>query len=415
METKYFKRNSIFPNALDQIDADTKIIVVIPAFKENNLLHTLRSLLDCEAPSCRVEVIVVNNLPMGSDSSAISEQHLLNADIVALSSLNSFLKFLPLAAFELPVDSFGAGLARKIGMDLAANRFFNIGRYDGVIVSLDADCFVQSNYFVEIEKCFLMKSISGATLYFEHPLEGDLPLLNYAAITQYELHLRYFNLMLRLIHFPKAFHTVGSSFAVRADAYVKAGGMTKKIAGEDFYFIQKLLSLGGYCDLLSTTVYPSARVSSRVLFGTGAAVTKFVDEEASDFYTFNPYSFLFLKKLFSNASCFYEVSSDSWEDIISGFDESLLNFICVSDLLDELKKLKANCSNLKVFQKRFFSIVDSLWVVRYLNFAHEGYLSKVPIFEAANLYLQFAGKYSQKEDVKSLLILFRQIERNSFD
>ncbi len=34
---------------------------------------------------------------------------------------------------------------------------------------------------------------------------------------------------------------VGSALAVKALQYVKAGGMNRKQAGEDFYFVQKLV------------------------------------------------------------------------------------------------------------------------------------------------------------------------------
>jgi len=42
--------------------------------------------------------------------------------------------------------------------------------------------------------------------------------------------------------------------------------MNRKQAGEDFYFIQKLMPLGGYFALNSTAIYPSPRESSRVPF-----------------------------------------------------------------------------------------------------------------------------------------------------
>ena len=54
--------------------------------------------------------------------------------------------------------------------------------------------------------------------------------------------------------------------AVKALPYVKAGGMNRRQAGEDFYFIQKLVPSGGYFSLNSTTVYPSPRASDQGSF-----------------------------------------------------------------------------------------------------------------------------------------------------
>ena len=49
-----------------------------------------------------------------------------------------------------PVSKWGVGLARKTGMDEAVRRFNSINRPDGVILNIDADCTVDSNYFIEI-------------------------------------------------------------------------------------------------------------------------------------------------------------------------------------------------------------------------------------------------------------------------
>jgi len=39
---------------------------------------------------------------------------------------------------------------------------------------------------------------------------------------------------------PYAYHTIGSAFACRAEAYIAAGGMNRRHAAEDFYFLQQL-------------------------------------------------------------------------------------------------------------------------------------------------------------------------------
>jgi hypothetical protein len=46
--------------------------------------------------------------------------------------------------------------------------------------------------------------------------------------------------------FSYAYHTVGSAMAVKAYQYVKVGGMNRRQAGEDFYFIQKLVHSGNF-------------------------------------------------------------------------------------------------------------------------------------------------------------------------
>ena len=42
------------------------------------------------------------------------------------------------------------------------------------------------------------------------------------------------------VGYPDSIYTIGSAFAVRAEAYMKQGGMNRRQAGEDFYFLYKL-------------------------------------------------------------------------------------------------------------------------------------------------------------------------------
>ena len=93
-------------------------------------------------------------------------------------------------------------------------------------------------------------------------------------IQLYEDYLHYYKKALDYAGFPDSIYTIGSAFAVRADAYVKQGGMNRRQAGEDFYFLNKLTKLGKITEINDAYVYPSARVSDRVPFGTGAAMNK---------------------------------------------------------------------------------------------------------------------------------------------
>ena len=106
-------------------------------------------------------------------------------------------------------------------------------------VSLDADTLVAKNYFREIEKHFRNhpKQV-GATLAFEHQKQ-DLKQRHYEGIELYELYLGYYKQALQYSGYPYSLFTIGSAFAVTAEAYVKRGGMNRRQAGEDFYFFTK--------------------------------------------------------------------------------------------------------------------------------------------------------------------------------
>jgi hypothetical protein len=94
------------------------------------------------------------------------------------------------------------------------------------------------------------------------------------AVINYELHQRYYLQAVRYTGYPFAYHTVGSCFAVLAETYCRMGGLSRRKAGEDFYFIQKIAVHGRYGECRTTRVYPSPRPSDRVPFGTGPDISR---------------------------------------------------------------------------------------------------------------------------------------------
>ena len=73
--------------------------------------------------------------------------------------------------------------------------------------------------------------------------------------------------------------SIGSAFAVRGAAYVRAGGMKARNAGEDFYFLQECAKCGEFFEVPEVLVHPSARRSGRNAFGTGPALEKILSGE----------------------------------------------------------------------------------------------------------------------------------------
>ena len=168
----------------------------------------------------------------------------------------------------LPVKQ-GVGLARKIGLDMALS-LFNFHSCDPLMICLDADTLVQPDYLSAITRHFADSSAGGASISYKHRPAADQA--GQSAIDRYELFLRTYVLGLELAGSPYAFHTVGSAMACRASAYVASGGMNRRLAGEDFYFLQQVYKTSGITTLSGTVVHPSPRTSNRVPFGTGRAV-----------------------------------------------------------------------------------------------------------------------------------------------
>ncbi len=403
---------------VDKINPDANIewTVVVPVYREEEYLGSMiESLLACEEPQNRGELILVFN------SSEIDGDEVLQQQERTLKSIKEtfgnepaeWLKIIYVEAYNLPKKHFGAGWARKIGMDLATKRFSEINKPNGLIITLDADCKVEKNYLIEIEKWFKNEENNTASIYFEHPISGDDFSENvYDGIIKYELHLRYYLQALKLINFPYAFHTMGSAIAVRALAYARVGGMPRKQAGEDFYFLQKLFPLGGFGELNTTTVYPSPRASDRVIFGTGAAITGHLDGTNQADETYNYVSFKELKVLFDRYGELYEMKSDKYEEWTYELAGPLRSFLLNNDFFPEIDELKSMCSTQEVFDKRFFEIFNAFKIVKYLNYLVEHFYDKVPVFDAANQLLEEINQADEDAFLEEeLLMIYRSLER----
>ena len=413
---KYLKRHPQGDYDIQYSGFLSDIIVVIPAYLEEGfLIEALQSLKNAFPVNKNIEIVVVINFSETDEEINKARQRILSELAASYSEKESeeTFKFSVINAYNLPCKYSGAGLARKIGMDYAINRFAEQEKSDGVIVSLDADCKVATNYFQAICDFFFQKSFQGGTLYFEHEVNKNLDGIQVPdAINQYELHLRYYVQVLRWCGFPFAFHTIGSCFAVTAERYVRAGGMPRKQAGEDFYFLQKAIPMGKFGEISATCVYPSARISDRVPFGTGPSIRKLVDDQ-SEYFTYNLQAFIELKGLFEVKKKFYQLDRSGFENIVQNFSERMRSYLVNSDFFDVLYQINANCSNEKTFEKRFWEVFSAFRVVKYLNYIHEHFLEKIAVFEAALDLLELMEPTVDHDflDTDELLGYFRQKEK----
>src|ERR1035437_6389366 len=307
----YLEERTLFSQEIKEAPADnTGIIVVVPAYNELEIMRLLNSLSECRIPDCKAEVIIVINAPENASAESIENNRKALKDIESWRKQNTdcFFRLFAFIVGNPSIKGWGVGLARKTGMDEAVRRFDIIDRPDGIILNLDADCTVDQNYFISINNEFLNRNDRTAcSIYFEHPLSGSIyneKIIRF--ITLYELHLRYYYQGLAYSGFPYVFHTIGSALAVKALPYIKAGGMNRRQAGEDFYFIQKLVPAGGYFNLISTTVYPSPRASTRVPFGTGASIGKLSADKSSTLFTYNMLAFKELRTFFESVELYFK-------------------------------------------------------------------------------------------------------------
>lgn len=172
------------------------------------------------------------------------------------------------AEHRLPLKQ-GVGLARRIASDIAL-AMVRAGHLTGrFIATTDADVELPADYFSVIEA--VPEAQVAAVYPFEHIPSGNQAVDRATAL--YEIWLRYYVLGLRSAGSPYAMHTIGSTLAVRADAYASVRGFPKRNAAEDFYLLNKLAKVGPVAQLRGTPLRIRSRLSERVPFGTGQAVT----------------------------------------------------------------------------------------------------------------------------------------------
>jgi len=165
--------------------------------------------------------------------------------------------------------NFGVGWARKVMFDAIIGQ----ADADDIIVSLDADTRITPNYIQSIADNFAAHPYFPAiAVPYYHPLTGDDA--RDRAILRYEFYMRNYAINLLRVNSPYGFTAIGSAIALRVGALRKIGGITPLKSGEDFYLVQKMRKMAEISLYNEEPVYPAARFSTRVAFGTGPAMMK---------------------------------------------------------------------------------------------------------------------------------------------
>ncbi len=398
---KYFKRFASRKPLINQaIDRACTMIIVIPCHNEPDLIGTLDSLMDCDAPDAPIEIITVVNHSERTDP-GIKEQNLKTIEAFNQwnpSIKNQNLNFHLIEALDMPKKHAGVGLARKTGMDEALRRFDSIG-IDGTIVCLDADCSVSKNYLTQIEENFEESNARLGEVHFEHQFEYENNEKLRKGIINYELFLYYYVEGLKQAGFPFAIQTIGSCMLVKASTYAKHGGMNKRKAGEDFYFLHKIIPHEAFIEVKNARVYPSCRTSDRVPFGTGKAQQDWLDQGAEDYLTYDPRVFRELGALMGEVDHFFKKTTQETIELLPKIPK---RFIQSHGFGQKIELIKSNCRNIEQFRKQFFVWFDGFLCMKFIHFARDNYFENIPIQQAAQRLLKAEGNcQSMLENIRA--------------
>lgn len=404
----YFSRYSDTPTFFSDIPEDSLgMIVVIPCYNDSFIFHTLSSLEKTNESECSIEVIVIVNSGENTSQEIIEKNREIFAELNRRSTNKHYNRFKlqTILVEDIPKKHAGVGNARKTGMDEAIRRFRSINKPKGILISLDADCLVCKDYFRIIEKAF-KKNPQNEGFVFQYQHNFDTTFYSVEEINAcrlYEIYLRYYKLALAISGFPYSFQTIGSCFAVTAEAYIKVGGMSRRQGGEDFYFLHKLAQTTKIEEISEILVFPSPRISERVPFGTGPTVKNIIDSGMYRVYNFE--LFLILKHFFQ----YFDVFSTARENIeLNDIPKEIINFVGNENLLKTMEECKQNTKQKNNLKKRLFSKFDAFFIVKFLNtFDKNSLYPPMDIQTAVNSLFDY---YSQHPQIELTLAQKKDIE-----
>ncbi len=371
-QLKYLKRNQSFYNLEVIPTKKYDAIIVIPILSELDFIEkTLNSLAlnNVKFLEKTLVILVINN---GCDCEVAKFaenqkllQKLRNSQIEVQKKSNFNISWIDASSksCELRKKS-GVGMARKIGMDIALE-YFNWNT-NPILLSLDADTIVKSNYLESIFEYYAKNNIVGANINFKHSSTKNIALNN--AINDYEKFMTYYTSNLKRIGSPYAYYSLGSIITCKAEAYIKAGGMKTNEAGEDFYFLQALRKVGNIGNITNTTVYPSPRISNRVPFGTGPRMNNIINGNPIKFY--NKASFDDLKTLFDIIK---NLKVDDFIDIPNIIEKqcskNIIAYLQTCEFRENWNKIYINTpKKIEKLQFAFHIWFDAFKTLKYIHF-----------------------------------------------
>jgi len=339
--------------------------IVIPAYSEFNYLpKTLDSINQNKLDLLKstLVVVVVNN---GINSpEKVKKNNQLTFDNLKSKEYHFSLSMVDATSsgIELPEKHTGVGLARKIGIDLALPY---LKSPQSLIFCTDADTIVSPDYLSIVRQYFHSRNISAAVVGFRHLVSEDSKLND--AISLYEKFLKHTAKNMKDAGSPYGYVAMGSTMVCSAEAYCAVGGMPRKKATEDFYFLQELAK---YCvveTIPEVLVYPSPRPISRVYLGTGYRMEQ-VEKG------FNIQSLQYSEKSYSILKKWLKLGSNAWKIEISKILNSTLTihlnlseFLTMEGIEEIWDKIQRNAPSESHFNEQFHRWFDGLKTIRFLK------------------------------------------------
>jgi len=384
---KYLTKYGISDYTINPVpEKKYEFIIVLPAIKECEnipvLLQSLNSQQSQHSDKVLLLIVLNNTKSAGEDikSDNLQSKNYLDQAILERKYPNLNISYIDVfsSGREMPDKEGGVGLARKIGMDAALTFLDYSEQKKQIIGCLDADCTVMSNYFDAVYDYYKQYNTSAGYVNYFHPMPEDNE--SKKAIICYEIFLRFYVFGLTVAESPYAFHTIGSTMNCSAEAYVKIGGMNKRKAAEDFYFMEKLSKIAKIERINDTTIFPSGRGSFRVPFGTGQRVNRYLAGTHEEYYIYNINSFYLLKEWVELFHTMEAPPADYYLSKAEKIDNNLSQFLLDNNFVTDWERILKNSKNGKqiLLQKRLW--FDGFRTLKLIHYLRDNGYPNLPMF-----------------------------------
>jgi hypothetical protein len=390
------------------------IVITIPTLADEEIFTTLKSLSKCKLPNSKrvLAIVLINESEKADEKVRTKNKEIFDKIKSTNFGIETEVRYIK----GIPEKLAGVGFARRILMDEAICLFKkeydekfkereNIVEFmsEKFIFSLDSDCTVSENYFSAVE-ILEIKNADFGVLSFAHRFSEEKEIKKAGIL--WEIFLRYWRDSLRVFSYKNAFYPIGSLFLFRATPYIVSMGMNIRQAGEDFYFLQKIIPLAKIVDI-PVYVFPKAEPSQRTPFGTGREIQLYISGEKER-----------LEKVW-NFKSFEQIGEimRSIDDVFSG-EMKVETFKLFLDenqkYKEQLEKIKIQSKTKEDFRKKFEEWFNPFKVFKFLRFT-EKIFPKSPIYQEVQKLIDKIKKDFKFEFEKSGLTKISADELSLFE
>ncbi len=339
--------------------------IVIPAYSEFKFLPKTLESINKNKPELlnqTLVAVVINNT--NNSPQSVKENNQLTLQKLNGNNYQFTHAVIDAAStgLELPLKHAGVGLARKIGMDLVLPHLISP---KSLIFCTDADTKVSPDYLSKVTQYFDSHNTSAAVIGFDHLQSKDSAIND--AIGKYENFLKTTAEKMKNAGSPYGYVSMGSTIVCTAEAYCAVGGMSRKKATEDFYFLQELTKYCGVHNIPETLVFPSPRPISRVYLGTGYRMEQMQKgfDITNLYYSDDAYRYL-SKWLQLSGHAWKKSLNDLLKDIKS-IHPNLIGFLKIEGIETIWSKIQNNAPSELHFKEQFHRWFDGLKTIRFLK------------------------------------------------